>query len=64
MVANYVLRLRWRVAINEIRPWNRRFTSPNDEFEYSYIQIEIMLIQRHHVESTIIQCCFKFVRLG
>ena len=37
MIGNYVLRLRWRVAVKQnFRPYNRRYTSPNEHFEYSY----------------------------
>ena len=37
-VGNYVLRLRWRVAVKKLkfRPYIRRYTSPNDKFQYSY----------------------------
>ena len=32
MVGNFILRLRWR----NCRPYNRRYTSPNESFEYGY----------------------------
>ena len=37
MVGNYVLILRGRVTVKRnFRPYNRRYTSPNEHFEYSY----------------------------
>ena len=37
MLGNHVLRLRSRVAIKlNFRPYIRRYTSPNENFEYSY----------------------------
>ena len=41
-VVNYVLRLRWRVAVkHNFRPYIRRYTPQNEKFEYSYPLIEI-----------------------
>ena len=43
-IRNYVLRLRLRVAVKlNFRPYIRRYTSPNEDFEYSYPLILFML---------------------
>ena len=37
IIGNYVLRLSWRVAVKRnFRPYNRRYTSPNNNFKYCY----------------------------
>ena len=37
MVGNEVVRLRWRVAVKwNFKPYNRWYTSPDENFEYGY----------------------------
>ena len=43
MVGNHVLRLRLRVVVKlNFQPYNRQYTSPNENFEYSYLLIYLL----------------------
>ena len=51
-VGNHVLRIRSRVAVKlNLRPYIRRYTSPNAIFEYSYPLNVITMCERQRVKS-------------